>query len=75
MSEWQPSPAVVKVERVPRRKEYLVKLSDDTVLRVLEEHLSQFSLCEGAHLDDNTVTEIKGSYERGKARESFVRWT
>jgi regulatory protein len=73
MSEWQSSLTVVRVERVPRRKEYLVRLSDDTVLRVLEQHLSQFSLGEGVHLDDNTVTEIKSSYEHSKARESALR--
>jgi regulatory protein len=69
MARCQATPTVSAVEKVPRKKEYLLRLSDG----VLEEHLSRFALEEGRPLGEDTRREVADSYEYAKAREIALR--
>ena len=73
MNRAKPSPVVSEVEKVPRRKEYSLKLSDGTELRVLEDHLSRFDLSPGKPLSDSLIRQIAFSYELATARDAALR--
>jgi regulatory protein len=73
MNRAKPSPVVSEVEKVPRRKEYSLKLSDGTELRVLEDHLSRFGLSPGKPLSDSLIKQIAFGYELAKARDAALR--
>jgi regulatory protein len=61
------------VEKVPRKKEYLLRLSDGSTVRALEDHLPGFGLAEGSEVNEDTLREITASYEYAKAREAAMR--
>jgi regulatory protein len=73
MTRSDSSPTIAGVEKVPRKKEYLLRLSDGSTLRALEEHLPRFGLAEGMAIGEDTLLEIAASYEYAKARESAMR--
>jgi regulatory protein len=73
MSGLQASPLVTAIERIPRKGEYLVRLSDGSELRILKDHLSQFGVEEGDALDPGTVREIRLAYTHTRAREAALR--
>ena len=73
MARCQATPTVSAVEKVPRKKEYCLRLSDGSTIRVLEEHLARPGLEVGAVLDDDTRREVTDSYEYAKAREIALR--
>jgi regulatory protein len=73
MTRCQATPTVSAVEKVPRRKEYLLRLSDGSTIKILEEHLSRPGLQVGALLDDETRRDVTDSYEYAKAREIALR--
>jgi regulatory protein len=61
------------VEKVPRKKEYLLRLSDGSTIRVLEEHLTRSGLEEGCPVDEDTRREVADSYEYATARGIALR--
>jgi regulatory protein len=73
MARCQATPTVSAVEKVPRKKEYLLRLSDGSTVRILEEHLTRPGLQVGAPLDEATRSDVTDSYEYAKAREIALR--
>ncbi len=73
MTGFESSPVVSVVERVPRKSEYLVRLSDGSEIRVLEDHLARFGLEEGAPVDRTQIEAIDFAYAYGKARQAAMR--
>ncbi len=73
MTGFESSPVVSVVERVPRKSEYLVKLSDGSEIRVLENDLGRFGLEVGACVDRAQAEAIDSAYAYGKARQAAVR--
>jgi len=73
MTGFESSPVVSVVERVPRKSEYLVKLSDGSEIRVLEDHLGRFGIEEGTPVDRAQIEAIESAYAYGKAREAALR--
>ncbi|MFH1313357.1 MAG: regulatory protein RecX [Candidatus Eisenbacteria bacterium] len=61
------------MEKVSRKQEYLLRLSDGSTIRVLKEHLTRSGLEEGRPLGEDTRREIADSYEYAKAREIALR--
>jgi regulatory protein len=73
MVGFESSPVVSVIERVPRKSEYLIRFSDGSEIKVLEEHLSRFRLEEGACVDQATIEEIDFTYAYGKSRQAALR--
>jgi regulatory protein len=73
MTRCDSSPTITGLKKVPRKKEYLLSLSDGSTLRALEEHLPRFALAEGRAIGEDTLREIRASYEYAKAREAAIR--
>ena len=73
MTGFESSPVVSVVERVPRKSEFLVKLSDGSEIRVLENQLSRFGLEVGASVDRAQAEEINFAYAYGIARQAAMR--
>ena len=67
------SPAISRVEKIPRRKEYLVSVSDGTEVRVLEQDVLGFALAEGTRISQDTLREIGDRCQYARARESVLR--
>jgi regulatory protein len=70
---WSASPKISRVEKVPRRKEFIVELSDGTTIRALDEHRSRYALEEGNPISQDALLEISASYEYTEARQSAMR--
>lgn len=64
---------VSRMERVPRRGEYLVKFSDGTELRILKEHLSRTGIEEGASISRDRIAELDAAYKYARARGAALR--
>ena len=73
MAGCESAPIVSRVERVPRRSEYLLRLSDGSDLRILKEHLSQFGIEEGRRISQQTILEVRFAYDYAKARQHTLR--
>jgi regulatory protein len=73
MTGFESSPVVSVVEPVPRKSEYLVKLSDGSEIRVLEDQLARFGLEVGASIDRAQAEEINFAYAYGVARRAAMR--
>ena len=73
MTGFESSPVVSVVERVPGKSEYLVKLSDGSEIRVLENQLDRFGLEIGASIDRAQAEEINFAYAYGIARRAAMR--
>ena len=73
MAGFESSPVISVVERIPRKSEYLIRFSDGSEIRVLEEHLGKFGLVEGACVDQVVIAEIGFAYAYGKARQAVLR--
>ena len=61
------------MEKVPRKKEYIVELSDGSSIRALDEHRSRYGLEEGSSISRDVLLEITASYESAKARQAAMR--
>jgi regulatory protein len=70
---WSASPKVSRVEKVPRKKEYIVELSDGSSIRALDEHRSRYGLEEGNSVSRDVLLEITASYEYATARQAAMR--
>jgi regulatory protein len=64
---------VSRMERVPRKGEYLVVFSDGTVLRILKRHLPGSGIEEGVSLDRDRIRELDSVYKYARAREAALR--
>jgi regulatory protein len=73
MTGFESSPVVSVVERVPRKSEYLVRLSDGSEIRVLEDHLATFGLAEGMPVERAQLEAMDFAYAYGKARQAAMR--
>jgi regulatory protein len=73
MSRSESSPVVSGLEKVPRKKEYSLRLSDGRDLRILEDDLAGFDLFPGKALSEKIITEITSSYEYAKAGQAASR--
>jgi regulatory protein len=73
MTGFESSPVVSIVERVPRKSEYLVKLSDGSEIRVLEDQLDRFGIEVGVPVDRTQAEEINFAYAYGIARRAAFR--
>jgi regulatory protein len=61
------------LEKIPRKKAYLVRLSNGTEIRVAEDDVSRFALAPGAEVDSRLLEDLARSYERLGAREAALR--
>ncbi|HVP58218.1 MAG TPA: regulatory protein RecX [bacterium] len=66
-------PTISALEKVPRKKEYLIRLSDGDQITVMDEHLSKFSLAAGVEIGPELRGELERAYERAKARLAALR--
>jgi regulatory protein len=73
MTRCESSPTISALEKIPRRKEYLVMLSDGSELRVMDEDLSRFSLAPGLGLGPSLIDQLKRAYEYSQAKRSALR--
>lgn len=73
MAWCEASPTISRVAKVPRKKEYIVELSDGSSIRALEEHLSVYVLEEGNSISQDVVFQITTSYEYSVARQAAMR--
>ena len=62
-----------RVERVPRKGEYLVIFSDDTRLRVLKEHFAVSGIEEGVSIDRDRIAALDSGYRYARARQAAMR--
>jgi regulatory protein len=67
------SPTISRVDKIPRRKEYLVSLSDGTTITALEDHVVRFALAVGTRIGQDTLREIDECCEYARVRESALR--
>lgn len=70
---WSASPTISRVDKVPRKKEYIVELSDGTTIRALDEHRSRYALEQGNPISEDVLLEITVSYEYTKAKQAAMR--
>lgn len=73
MTRCESSPTISALEKIPRRKEYLLVLSDGAELRVTEEDVSRFSLAQGSELGRDLVSGLARAYEYSRAKASVLR--
>lgn len=73
MTRSESSPTIRALEKIPRRKEYLLDLSDGTELKVTEDDVSGFSLAPGVELPDPVRAELAGRYEYARSIASVLR--
>jgi regulatory protein len=66
-------PTISALEKIPRKHEYLVRLSDGDEIRVMDEDLSRFSLAPGLGLSAELRGEIARAYEHSMARQAAMR--
>jgi regulatory protein len=64
---------VSRVERVPRKGEYLITLSNGAELRILKEHLSAAGIEEGASISRERIAELDTAYRYARARQAAMR--
>jgi regulatory protein len=73
MAVFESSPVISAIQRIPRKREYLVRLSDGSELKALDDDLGRFGLVVGACLDRATIEEMGLAYAYGKARQAALR--
>jgi regulatory protein len=73
MTRPQSSPTISSLEKIPRRKEYLLALSDGTELKVLEDDLSLYGLAQGVVLPGDIAAQLRDRYEYARARAAALR--
>jgi regulatory protein len=73
MTRPQATPTIRALKKVPRRKEYLLDLSDGTELKVTEDDISGFSLAAGCEITEATRAELAGRYAFARAMDSALR--
>ncbi len=64
---------VSRMERVPRKGEYLVVFSDGTEIRILKEHFPGSGIEEGASLSRDRIRELDSVYKYARARTAALR--
>jgi regulatory protein len=67
------SPVVSRLERIPRKGEYLVIFSDGTELRILKDDLEAAGIEEGVSLDRDTIARLDAAYRYARARQAALR--
>lgn len=67
------APTISALEKIPRKHEYLVRLSDGDEIRVMDEDLSRFSLAPGLVLSPELRDELARACEYSKARQAALR--
>jgi regulatory protein len=73
MTRSESSLTISALRKIPRKKAYLLKLSDGTELRVMEGDISLFTLAEGVAVKPGLVGELAGRYEYGSSRDAALR--
>lgn len=73
MTRPEASPTISSLAKIPRRKEYLLALSDGTELTVLEDDLALYGLAEGVELPAGVAAELKDRCEYARARAAALR--
>jgi SOS response regulatory protein OraA/RecX len=73
MASPKSSPVVLRLERIPRKGEYLVTFSDGTELKVLKDDLAASGIEEGAAVDRERIAGLEAVYRQGTARRAALR--
>jgi regulatory protein len=73
MALLESSPVISRMERVPRKGEYLVTFSDGTQVRILKDHLAGSGVEEGVSLSRERIRELDSIYRYARAREAAMR--
>ena len=66
-------PTISALEKIPRKKAYLVRLSDGNEIRVAEEDVPRFALAPGVSVDAGLLRELDGRHERSGTRDAALR--
>jgi regulatory protein len=66
-------PTISVLEKIPRKHEYLVRLSDGGELRVTDDDLARFALAPGLGLNAELRDRLARAYEHSKARQAALR--
>jgi len=67
------SPTVSSLDKVPRRKEYVLALSDGTRLTVLADDLALYGLAEGVAVPAGLAAELEDRLQYAAARDAALR--
>jgi regulatory protein len=73
MTRSESSPTIFALEKIPRRKEYLLRLSDGSELKVTEEDVSAFSLAAGGVLAGDLVVELGQRHQHAASKAAALR--
>jgi len=73
MNRPESSPTIRALKKIPRRKDYLLALSDGTEIRVTEDDVSGFSLAVGGELPQAERTELESRHEYARSMDSALR--
>lgn len=73
MTRSEGSPTISALEKIPRRKEYLLRFSDGSELKVTEDDVSAFSLAAGRALTGDLRTRLAGRYEYARCEAAAMR--
>jgi regulatory protein len=66
-------PTIEALKKIPRKRERLLRLSDGTLVKVMEADVARFSLAEGVEVTDQLARELEGRYEYGRSKALAVR--
>jgi regulatory protein len=64
---------VSRLERIPRKGEYLATFSDGTQVRILKDHLAETGIEEGVTMGRQRIAELGAAYDYARAREGALR--
>lgn len=73
MTRSECSPKISALEKIPRRKEYLLRLSDGSELKVTEEDVSLFSLAPGLDLAGDLAARLVERHQYAGSMASALR--
>ncbi|MFZ1947765.1 MAG: RecX family transcriptional regulator [bacterium] len=66
-------PTIAALKKIPRKREWLLRLSDGNLVKVMEDDVARFSLAEGVEVTEELARDLASRYEYGRARALAVR--
>jgi regulatory protein len=73
MTRSEASPTISALKKIPRKREYLLRLSDGSQLTVTEEDVSLFSLAEGAEMAADLAARLADRHQRAGSIAAAMR--
>jgi len=64
---------VAGLEKIPRTKAYLIRLSDGSRVKALGDDVARLGICEGTEVEQHVLKEASEGYEAAKARAMAMR--